>query len=83
MSIDEAFAVANVGPPDCGGGSLEYMDYLWFDKGRGEVLCLCFEIRGNPLTGNLIDRLTKWSVEKLPYQSTRTVIQTRTVPSLE
>jgi hypothetical protein len=63
MSIDEAFAVIDVGPPNCGDGSLWSQDYLWFDEGRGEMLCLHFETRGNLLAGNDIDRLTEWGVE--------------------
>jgi hypothetical protein len=70
MSIDEALSVTDDGLPNGGFGSLEHLDRLWFDKGRGEVLCLHFERSGSLLAGNAM-RLTKWGIEKLPYQSTK------------
>jgi hypothetical protein len=63
MSVEETVAVTSeLGPPRLD-GSLGHTHCLWFDEGRGEMLCLHFETRGNLLAGNAIDRLTKWSVE--------------------
>jgi hypothetical protein len=62
MSIDEAFAVTEVGEPDFGDGSVRYTNYTWLDERRKEVLSLHFETRWD-LAGDAIDRLTEWSVE--------------------